>query len=322
MDETEIICKSIEVIGQEGFKRIDKLAGYMFPWAGNRKRAYDMYIKAIENDPMLSEYEKAVRIANSKKDFRLLKNQHNIIAVALSEAKPNTVFSDYSKVNIQWIDQFFSKARYISDEEAQKLWGKILAREFEEPGSISYQLIRILSELTPEMAEAFTKLCGMCITMIGERYNGTFGEPYKTLFFVENIGTSLKSYITVSDLESLEAIGLLASKPTVWAPYTAVKMKDDCKFVHICFDSNVISLKLIGYDIPVGCRRLTKCGEELMNIISAKARNNFFSEITQFYTNFIKDNKNPQFSICPMPLIRTETDEFNNVINLHFQNRN
>ena len=72
-----------------------------------------MYIKAIENDPMLSEYEKAVRIANSKKDFRLLKNQHNIIAVALSEAKPNTDFSDYSKVNIQWIDQFFSKARLI-----------------------------------------------------------------------------------------------------------------------------------------------------------------------------------------------------------------
>ena len=50
---------------------------------------------------------------------------------------------------------------YVSDENVQIIWGKILAGEFERPGSTPPSMRRILTELTPELARVFEKICGM-----------------------------------------------------------------------------------------------------------------------------------------------------------------
>lgn len=41
------------------------------------------------------------------------------------------------------------------------MWGKILAKEFEQPGSTPHNMVRILSEITSKHAQAFQKICSM-----------------------------------------------------------------------------------------------------------------------------------------------------------------
>lgn len=41
------------------------------------------------------------------------------------------------------------------------MWGKVLAKEFEKPGSTPHNMVRILSEITSKHAEAFQKICSM-----------------------------------------------------------------------------------------------------------------------------------------------------------------
>ena len=136
------------------------LLGMLFPYAGIEKRALDMYLSDVEKSDMSPE-SKLIATLSAKTTIKKLKNQKSIADQAVSNAKEGTVFDASSGVNHDWLERFMDSAGFVSEEQVQQMWGKVLAKEFEKPGSTPHNMVRILSEITSKHAEAFQKICSM-----------------------------------------------------------------------------------------------------------------------------------------------------------------
>ena len=68
-------------------------------------------------------------------EYRKKENRDSIILQAAQELKDKTV--DDTKVDIDWVNQFFAYAENVSNEEMQSIWAKVLAGEVQKPNSFS-----------------------------------------------------------------------------------------------------------------------------------------------------------------------------------------
>lgn len=134
--------------------------GMLFPYAGITKKAVDMYIAEIEKSDMPID-AKMYAMMNAKKQLKQMKNQKQIAEIAMQNAKEGTSFTSDCGVSEEWLERFMDSAAYVSDENIQLIWGKILSNEFDNPGTTPPNMIRILSEMTPTYAKAFRQLCSM-----------------------------------------------------------------------------------------------------------------------------------------------------------------
>lgn len=170
-------------------------------WIANRetpnKIAINTYIQEIQEkdyDPVT----KAALISNAKQIIKAYCNQNSIIEVAIqsleSSAKPEKIDND-------WIGQFMDKAKCVSSKEFQWIWGKILARECNENGSVPLVLLYTLEKMDKEDAEVFTSLCRISVQI---------DETYYPLI----IQSKIKEYdsligITLNNLLNLRSLGLI-----------------------------------------------------------------------------------------------------------------
>lgn len=182
--------------------------GKLRPYFGLKKKAVDIYIEDIEKSDMPAD-TKAYLIMNTKKHFKELKNQAAIAEKAIENAKEGTDFSENSKVDEEWLDRFMDSAKFVSSEEMQLIWGKVLAGEFEKPGSTPPNMRRILSEFTPELAQAFRIICSMKVEIFSINDN-------KKIIFSDVIlpfgvsATEIQKYgLTMSMLNELEMLGVI-----------------------------------------------------------------------------------------------------------------
>lgn len=156
---------ALDLIKSENMQnKSTNLLAMIFPYVGLEKKAVDMYIDEIEKSDLPLD-TKMIAILNSKTTLKKLKNQSKIIQIADMNINQNNSTVDPSKVNEEWLDRFLDSAGHVSSEEMQAIWGKILANEFEHPGSTPPNMIRILSEITPELARAFRKVCSMKVLL-------------------------------------------------------------------------------------------------------------------------------------------------------------
>jgi hypothetical protein len=65
---------------------------------------------------------------------------------------------DADEIDPDWAARFFREARYISTDEMQFLWGKVLAREIEQPGQFSLRALDALRNLSRREAEKLAAL--------------------------------------------------------------------------------------------------------------------------------------------------------------------
>ncbi len=109
----------------------------------------------------LNPNEKVNLYLRARKSFihELMQKQNNletIFKIALEEVGDKV--SD-EPVDANWRAHFFEKARNVSTEEMQKIWGKILAGEVMKPGTVSLRTLDIVSKLTSDEARFFEKYC-------------------------------------------------------------------------------------------------------------------------------------------------------------------
>ncbi len=262
------------------------------PYANLEKEALDMYIEDIRKSN-LSEESKIISVLGAERYIKKLKNQINIADKALELAKPDTDFSENSKVNSDWLDRFMDSAGYVSDEDVQLIWGKILAREFEEPGSTPLNMIRILSELTPSYAEAFNTLCSMFIGIIDlnidneiETANREIIIPYfENKDFLKQLGLSFN---VISELETL---GLI--KFDYVNGYNVSITNDENVLLYI----NSKTYELIPNNInniPTGNIILTNAGNYLNNIIESPFIDSYYPIVEEYLSkngiNFVESS--------------------------------
>ena len=70
--------------------------------------------------------------------------------------------ADPGRLDPEWVDKFEEHAGAKYDEDAQRLWARLLTGELNKPGSYSRKSMRILDDMEREDAEAFASLCARC----------------------------------------------------------------------------------------------------------------------------------------------------------------
>ena len=202
---------------------------------------------------------------NAKKTLINIKNQKNIAEIAKENAKERTDFSEKSGVSEEWFDRFMESASYVSSEEMQLVWGKILANEFEQPGCTPRNMTRILSEFTQDYAKAFRTLCSMRVLLIS--VNGdekiVSANRRNAVVFDQNEEYMRKIGLSFELLNELETLGVI--KFDTVAGYAATDMNEKKVLVYI--NGNVIETSShIDETFPIGNVLFTSAGEALSKI--------------------------------------------------------
>lgn len=238
--------------------------GMLAPYIGIEKRAVDLYINDIEKSNLSTE-TKIIALLNAKKTIKKLKNQKEIADIASRVAREGTDFSEHSGVDDEWLDRYMESASYVSSEQMQLVWGKILANEFESPRSTPPNMIRILSEFTKSYADAFRKICSMRALVVSLDSNGNIihydweiivpFEDNKT--FMNQIG------INLGVLNELETLGVI--KLDNLAGYAITDVKGQELLVYVDGVVKQMDNNTPG-KFPIGDVVLTSAGKTLLRI--------------------------------------------------------
>lgn len=219
-----------------------------------KKESLRKVYEEIANNENIDSFSKMAIISNLKQDLKYYKNQRTIISKAINN------ISDDANVNLvddDWLNFFFDKARIISSEEMQNIWGKILSEEFNKPRSIPKSLLHTISCIDLELANIFNKLC--CFTV-------KYEESGENCIFLDynNFTDQLNAIgITFNALLALERFGLISFNSTIG--YCVIIDSGNCTFLS---QKNKFILKPDKKgQIPIGSVLLTNDGKVLCDCI-------------------------------------------------------
>jgi hypothetical protein len=136
-------------------------------------------------------------------------NREASVAYAAAELVGEENISD-APVDPDWLTRYWRTVQDISQEDAQLIFGKILAGEVKQPGTFSIRTIDLLAALTKKEGEDFRWLCA---------FSWQYKEaPTIILFDFHNKGTDITTP-SYSMLRHLEDIGLIAINPASLGGY-------------------------------------------------------------------------------------------------------
>jgi len=259
-------------------KHSSMLIGFLFP----QVEAFDAYKDSIRNDSELTDLEKAIKLHTARNDFKHIINQNKIAQIANDSAKEGTDFSDKSGVNEDFIDRFMDSAKFVSDENLQAMWGKVLAGEFENPNSTPMSVIRILTELTQEQAEAFAIVCSC--TMADDEWK-------KFTLIPQDFLSGQKFRFPPNTIRDLNSLGLLSFRSS--GDYVT------CGDLSVKFQLLYHEHKLTVFTdskgkLPTGCVVLTSAGIALFNSVEKKEIPGFFDDVKRYFKSrkikFVEEN--------------------------------
>lgn len=265
---------ALELVKSENIQ--NKTAGLM----GMTKKAVDMYIDEIEKSDMSPE-TKVFSVINAKKRIKEIKNQKAIAGIAIENAKEGTDFTDKSGVNEDWLERFMDSAKFVSTENVQLIWGKILANEFETPGTTPPNMIRILSEIIPDLATAFRKICSMIIWIFPLTDQEEIERGFQKVFvpYNENEEALRTLGISFDILNELETLGVI--KIETVGNYITKGI--DNKNVLICIgDKLEVICEHKSGNIPIGNVVLTSVGKALQKITESEDIPDYYNMIKKY----------------------------------------
>lgn len=213
--EGKPIEKLIEVISQgigtlyrpRAIRKEADAEAYKLQVIEKAKTIADAETKLIELE-MLHAIEKKFLHNEQRKQ----NNIENIIEVAVEQIEKDSEISS-EKVDVDWTTRFFNIAEDISNEEMQKLWGKILSGEVKKPGSFSLRTLELLKNLSRREAEIFTKFAQLNV----KHSRGHF-VPYLDQNTFEDYFD-----IPYTEILLMYEVGLLASGPNIGLHFPALE---------------------------------------------------------------------------------------------------
>ena len=236
--------------------------GKLFPYFGIKKEIVEMHKENIKNSNLSLE-TKTIALFNLDKDIKRLKNQAAIAEKAIENAKEGTDFSENSKVDEEWLDRFMDSAKFVSSEEMQLIWGKVLAGEFENPGSTPPNMRRILSEFTPELAQAFRTICSMRIDIFPLGDNGDIENSLSEIIipFSHEFENAFIEFELFNELEMLGVITINS-----FTGY-AEKLVNNANSLICLGNELILTKKNNNHPFPIGNVIPTFAGKTLQAII-------------------------------------------------------
>ena len=276
----EVSKAAVEAVVKESTNRIANAVGSVLPFFGIKHEAVKSYIEEIKNSTMSPE-AKLLAIANTKRTYKELINQSKIARIAETSAKEGTDFGETSEVDDDWLSRFMDSAKFVSNEEMQYVWGRILAGEFEVPGSTPPQMIRLLSEITPLYARVFVNLCNLIsrVLVVNEgRFNATE-------IIIVDVEDEFFRPLTINftTLNELQNYGLIEfSSPS---GFINKYPKELIPKLHIAYDNKVVTVTdYPDKKFPIGEVLLTDVGRCLSGILVKNVVEGYFECIIKYLT--------------------------------------
>lgn len=131
-----------------------------------------------------------------EEEARRQENMEEITKKALPQLKSE---SDPSRMEDDWVTNFFDKSRIISDKDMQDLWARVLAGEANSPGTYSKRTVNFLGDLDKRDAELFLALCRF----------GWFVGNFTPLIFEAQAPIYNDKGLNFNTLTHLDSIGLI-----------------------------------------------------------------------------------------------------------------
>lgn len=210
-----------------------------------------------------SNFEEIAKRASSRLAYQEIAKQQNIEAVvdnAYEELeKVESVSSE--PVKPDWMIRFFNSVEDISDEDMQKIWGRILAGEIKEPNFYSYRTLEKLKNMTQKEAECFQLVSSLALQNSGR-------------YFIFSDNELMHKYdVYFSHILKLEECGLMSMQSLTLTLNVSSSQKD------IIYNSGIIGI-IKGKDetprkIVLYIYTFTESGKQLISAIKPKEKTQY-----------------------------------------------
>lgn len=187
--------------------------------------------------------------------------------------------ADPSKMEDDWVTNFFDKSRIVSDGEMQEIWAKVLAGEANAPGIYSKRTVNFLGDLDKRDAELFQNLCSF----------GWIVGVFSPLIFDSQADIYNNKGINFNTLTHLDSIGLIQFQSLSGFKRTGLPKKFAALY---CGKPLILEMpKEEKNDIPIGKVLLTNLGQELVSVCTAPGVEGFVDYVKEQWKTFLPKPK-------------------------------
>lgn len=273
------ILKLIDVIG-------NGISAISAPWMYKRLERAKLQIaeeSATLNrnikikDALANQFEEKLLAGRDQREW---KNILDVIGISEKLLQSDQDVND-TPVNPDWAARFFDNVKYCSDEEVKNMWANILAGEIKAPGKFSFRTLDSLKNLTKDEAQL--------IIRYSSRIIGDMLVDVKDQNHVLN-------YSTLEDIGFIIGTDLIRSVSI--SPNAKAVLLNNSDFVLIV--ENKSSREMI---IKYSCKKVTKFGLEIMNLINIQDDDLFHKEFAKEILMYSKE-----FNITKHKIISKEAD--------------
>lgn len=196
--------------------------------------------------------------------------QHNIESVVDNayEILEKEEHCSEEPVEQGWINRFFDSVADVSDEDLQKLWGKVLAGEIMHPQTYSLRTLEKLKNLSQQDAKLFEKVAPFVAHFAGNLFVTSKIELLK------KYGIAYDYILLLDECGLINSAGLVTFNPTL-------SVND---FAHIYNKSKVLLLKGLKQSqmpVSIGVFELTRAGKELYAILDCSSNDQYICDLAQ-----------------------------------------
>ena len=241
--------------------------------------------KADIEDMSMEELKGLYARTCSRLVFQEMKKQEKIEKVIKIAEKELLEIEDIEDVDVEadvdedWLIRFFNSVQDIGNERMQALWGKVLAGEIRKPGTYSLRCIDIMTKMTQEEAQVFEELSSFMI-----EYHGTWA-------ILNDEEINEKYAIDYRKILMLDECGIIDSNGMMSITLT-VQENSDFRLIYGMQLLRFPAQKETRITVPI--YKLTRIGQELLNILVPKMNQDYFGDIALFLS---KRNRNVVFTM-------------------------
>ena len=281
--KTEDVEKGLNI-----FDKVADLANKLLNFGNDNipfLKANQIYIQEIEKSDKLSTSEKMALLYNAGAVKRNMKNLYSVYELTdlMLKEKGSSLETADLDTDSEWFGMFSDIAKNVSDEGMQHIWAKILASKCDDKKSVDKKLLSILQVMEYEDAEIFSYICANTVWL---KDNNGYERPafiypendYVALF--DGCEDSSEKFYDVYDkkiinhpaFNQMQSLGLI----TYHAGLSSYCLSDNrnIDFVIRYYGDNAKISSKSKKELPMGRIELSKCGCQLVNILSAGQEEN------------------------------------------------
>lgn len=226
-----------------------------------------------------SNFEEIAKRASSRLAYQEINKQENIECVvdnAYSELKGKDLESE-ENVDKDWMLRFINSVEDISNEDMQKIWGKLLAGEIIKPHTFALRTLDVLRNLSQDEAKLFQRMCGLILSN-------------EFLYAEDDI--SDKYGVMYSDILKLDECGLINSSSFITI---GMVINTEMKIIFRSDDYILVGkTKEGGVELSIPQFPLSEAGKAVYKIVNKESSKDYFFDVARL----IKEkNKTIEFSV-------------------------